>query len=142
MRIAASDPCPCGAGLSYKKCCRKYHNGPPAPTAEALMRSRYSAYALGLSSHIRETTHPDGPHYQPDRAAWDREILDFCIGTDFEKLEVIEVREGESEGFVSFYLTVNRAGRRARSGEKSRFLKEGGRWLYHSGETFKAVAVD
>ena len=39
--------CPCGLGDDYESCCGRFHAGAPAPTAEALMRSRYSAFAVG-----------------------------------------------------------------------------------------------
>ena len=50
--------CPCGSGDPLDDCCGRYHQGHPAPTAEALMRSRYSAYALGLVDYLRDTTLP------------------------------------------------------------------------------------
>ena len=53
------EPCPCGSGQSYTTCCGPWHAGVPAPTAEALMRSRYSAYVLGL----------EGPAVEKDEAA-------------------------------------------------------------------------
>ncbi|MFM0874673.1 YchJ family metal-binding protein, partial [Klebsiella pneumoniae] len=48
--------CPCGSGDPLDDCCGRYHQGHPAPTAEALMRSRYSAYGLGLVDYLRDTT--------------------------------------------------------------------------------------
>ncbi|MBJ7449651.1 MAG: hypothetical protein JHC93_04750, partial [Parachlamydiales bacterium] len=50
--------CPCHSSLDYEKCCKPFHDGIPAPTALALMRSRYSAYALHLIEYIIATTHP------------------------------------------------------------------------------------
>jgi SEC-C motif-containing protein len=52
-------PCPCSPKKLLTNCCGRYHTGEPAPTAEALMRSRYSAFALGLTGYIRDTTRPD-----------------------------------------------------------------------------------
>ena len=66
--------CPCQSGLRYKRCCRPLHQGAPAPSPEALMRSRYSAYALGLVDYIIDTTLPAGPHWQADRSAWASEL--------------------------------------------------------------------
>ena len=51
--------CHCGSGKPYVKCCEPYINGEPAPTAEALMRSRYSAYVVGAVDYLGETLHPD-----------------------------------------------------------------------------------
>lgn len=53
--------CPCGSGATYKECCRRYHDGELPPTAEALMRSRYSAYSKGLVQYVVDTTHPENP---------------------------------------------------------------------------------
>jgi uncharacterized protein YchJ len=51
--------CPCGSGKSYSHCCGIYHKDHSlVPTAQALMRSRYSAYALGLEEYLLATWHP------------------------------------------------------------------------------------
>ena len=63
-------PCPCGHAVSakslavrrYADCCGRWHGGPghlQAPDAEALMRSRYSAYVLGLADYLQATWHPN-----------------------------------------------------------------------------------
>ena len=52
-----STPCPCGSGASLVACCGRWHAGEAAPTAEALMRSRYSAYVLGLEDYLLATWH-------------------------------------------------------------------------------------
>ena len=54
-------PCPCGSALPYAACCGRWHAGAlhlQAPSAEALMRSRYSAHVLGLADYLRDTWHP------------------------------------------------------------------------------------
>ncbi len=56
--MTAPSPCPCDTGKPYPSCCGRFHDGRPAPTAVALMRSRYSAFALGLGSYLLETWHP------------------------------------------------------------------------------------
>ena len=50
--------CPCGSDLPYANCCQPWHGGQAAPTPEALMRSRYSAYVLGLLDYLLATWHP------------------------------------------------------------------------------------
>ncbi len=80
--------CPCSSGTKYKRCCQKYHKGALPHNAELLMRSRYSAYALGLSDYIINTTHPDNPDYNEDTKQWREEIDIFSRYTQFEKLEV------------------------------------------------------
>ena len=61
---AVQAPCPCGSGVPYAACCGRWHAGPQhlqAPTAEALMRSRYSAYVRPLSAYLQDTWHPSPP---------------------------------------------------------------------------------
>ncbi|HAW61148.1 MAG TPA: hypothetical protein DCX26_02290, partial [Pseudomonas sp.] len=48
--------CPCGSGDALAECCGRYHAGVAAPSAELLMRSRYSAYVLGLVDYLQATT--------------------------------------------------------------------------------------
>ena len=51
--------CPCGSGRPYEECCETYIEGrETAPTAEALMRSRYAAHTLGKYDYLNETVHP------------------------------------------------------------------------------------
>ncbi|HSJ80118.1 MAG TPA: YchJ family metal-binding protein, partial [Thiobacillus sp.] len=50
--------CPCGSGRKLETCCGTFHGGEIAPDAERLMRSRYSAYVLGLEAYLRATWHP------------------------------------------------------------------------------------
>ena len=52
--------CPCGLGDDYESCCGRLHAGVPAPTAESLMRSRYSAFAVGDAGYLLRTWHPSG----------------------------------------------------------------------------------
>jgi SEC-C motif-containing protein len=122
-------PCPCNSGLKYKKCCQKYHKGALPANAEHLMRSRYSAYAFGLTEYIIKTTHPDNPDAVIDRERWKEEILHFCIQTQFLSLRIIDFTDKGEEAFVTFEASLS-------SGllkEKSRFLYEDGRWLYVDG---------
>ena len=51
--------CPCGSGRLLEACCGQFHSGERAPDAEILMRSRYSAYVLGLEDYLQATWHPD-----------------------------------------------------------------------------------
>ena len=54
------EPCPCGTSLPYSECCEPFILGiKPAPTAEALIRSRYTAYTRSEVDYIISTTHPD-----------------------------------------------------------------------------------
>jgi SEC-C motif-containing protein len=103
--------------------------GAAAPTALALMRSRYSAYALGLAEYIIRTTHPTNPHYQRNLKKWEKEILRFSQNTQFMKLEI----EGFGEDWVAFTATMMQGGRPSFLKEKSQFAKLNDKWLYLSG---------
>lgn len=58
MQAAQTEQCPCGSANTLAQCCGRYHAGKPAPSAELLMRSRYSAYVLGLIDYLQATTLP------------------------------------------------------------------------------------
>lgn len=94
------------------------------------MRSRYSAYALGLSDYIIRTTHRDNPDFTDDVHNWKASIDTFTQTTSFTGLKIIEFIEGESLAYVTFEALLNRHPFK----EKSRFLKVDGTWLYVDGE--------
>ncbi len=128
--ISPNAKCPCGSRLKYKKCCFAYHDGANAADALKLMVTRYSAYAAGDASYIIRTTHPENQDYRDDRKAWSEEIERFYNSTEFMGLEVLDFIDGENEAFVEFKAKLSDGVLH----EKSRFVKENGRWLYHSGE--------
>lgn len=129
MKHSPNAPCPCHSGKKYKQCCQPYHKGILPATALLLMRSRYSAYALGLADYILKTTHPDNPDFTPDTAEWTKDISEFCHATRFLGLKIIEFIDGADEASVTFEASLSYGIMQ----EKSRFLKVGGRWLYESG---------
>ena len=80
--------CPCGSGNLLGACCGTYHAGHPAPSAETLMRSRYSAYVLGLIDYLVETTLPvqQAGLDRPSIAQWSAQST--WLGLDVESNEV------------------------------------------------------
>ena len=118
-RKPADPPCPCGGGRTYAGCCGLLHRGQvQAATAEELMRSRYAAYAVGESRYLLQTWHPSTRPLllEPDRTRWIR-------------LEVLETSGGgllETEGTVLF-RAHHRGGVLE---ERSRFVRDAGRWSY------------
>jgi SEC-C motif domain protein len=129
MKISPNDACPCGSGLSYKNCCQVLHKGGKATSPEALMRSRYTAYVLGLATYIMKTTHPDGPQYNPDAAAWKHDIKQFSRGTRFERLQIL----GAQADMVTFRATLITGQRDDSFTEVSVFRQHNGQWKYYSG---------
>lgn len=124
----AQAPCPCGSGLAYAACCGRWHAGPQhlqAPTAEALMRSRYSAYVHELGAYLRETWHP---HTRP------AEPPVFEPGLRWLGLEIKRhTPQGDDRAEVLFVARSKLGGRAHRLQECSRFVREAGRWYYLDG---------
>ena len=118
--------CPCGTGRSLLACCGRYHAGGAAPDAEHLMRSRYSAYVLGLNDYLRATWHSSTRPAEQQLAGGP--------ALKWLGLEVrcfIETGEAASVSFVARYKQGGRAGRLV---ETSRFVREAGRWYYVDGD--------
>ena len=127
-KISPNQPCPCGSQSKYKKCCAMFHKGALAKDALTLMKSRYTAYALGKSDYIIKTTHPDNPDYAQDTDKWKESIDLFSKTTEFLDLKILDYKEGEDEAYVTFNAKLS-------SGdllEESRFLKVGNTWFYES----------
>jgi SEC-C motif-containing protein len=122
----ASPSCPCGSGSPYRDCCGPLHERSAfAPTAARLMRSRYSAFALGRPQYLLDTWHPSTrpPTLELDpQVRWTRlEILGTTGGSLLEQRGTVEFRAG--------YRLGRQTGEQH---ENSRFLRVGARWLYLS----------
>lgn len=134
MKIQSSEAdCPCQSGKTYGACCQIAHQG-KAPTALALMRSRYCAYALGLVDYIVRTTHPLNREAAKSLEERKKEIEQFCKSTDFKGLKILDVQERETKSTVTFTALMSQAGKDFTFTEKSTFEKVLGSWLYLSGE--------
>jgi len=158
---SADEKCACCSDKSYAECCQPHHNGDVWPeTPLALMRSRYSAYAYRLPQWIIDTTHKTNVDWRADKNKWRRELTGFCDGFDFLGLEVVAEADGESadEYFVEFVAKLRTSNQprdtskgvqgvirtiKSRNGEdyvdadfreRSRFLREGGKWMYAAGD--------
>ncbi|HEU0153510.1 MAG TPA: YchJ family metal-binding protein [Arenimonas sp.] len=124
--MAAPDACPCGRG-DYARCCGPLHAGAAAVDAEALMRSRYSAYALADAKYLLATWH----------AGTRPPALDFAqdpplrwLGLDVKR----HVADGD-RATVAFVARFRQGGGRAgRLCETSRFVREDGLWYYVDGD--------
>lgn len=135
MKLSANAPCPCGRELKLKLCCGSVHRGRPAAPPE-LVRARYTAFVLGNVRFIIDTTHPTAPHFEADRAAWRTKLLEYCREVSFEGLELHthEIDEERGEAHVTFTVAMQHEGRDAGFTERSRFLRDGNRWRYVTGE--------
>lgn len=119
--------CPCHSRKQYRRCCAPLHQGRPAASPTALMRSRYAAYSLGLADYVIDTTDPEGPQWNQDRAAWQASIAAFHQGSRFTDLRILS----SGEDSVHFRAGLEQQGQDVSFEEHSRFVQRDGRWLYH-----------
>ncbi|MDD5242109.1 MAG: YchJ family metal-binding protein [Sulfuricella sp.] len=127
-----STPCPCGLPHSYEDCCGRYTCGRiSAPTAEALMRSRYVAYTLRLEPYLLATWHPDT---RPVALNLDTGPQPKWLGLQVKRHRQID----ETHAEVEFVARCKTGGRAHRIHETSQFKYEGGCWYYLDGEVLEA----
>jgi len=124
----ASGLCPCGNAAVLADCCGRYHAGLAAPTAEALMRSRYSAYVLELADYLLATWHPTT---RPGRLDFSEADQQRWLGLEVRAHRQIDADHATVE-FVARYRQGG--GSALRMHEVSRFVREDGRWFYLDGE--------
>lgn len=120
-----SDACPCGSLLAYAACCRPLHAGALPDSAVALMRSRYSAYVIGIESYLLASWHHSTrpPSVAPDPSLrW--------LGLEVRR----QIETGPDTAIVEFVARYRLAGRGGRLHEVSRFVREAGRWYYRDGK--------
>jgi SEC-C motif-containing protein len=122
--------CYCGSQMNFNDCCRRYIDGTQkAPTALALMRSRYSAYATHNADYLVATTHitTRDQHKKSD-------ILDWSRSNQWIKLEVLQATDDTVE-FKAYYLDSHM--QKQIHHEHSTFHMESGKWFYVDGEFYK-----
>jgi SEC-C motif-containing protein len=122
--ITSTAPCPCGLGETLGECCGPLHAGSTtAATAERLMRSRYSAFAVADEAYLLRTWHPST---RPARVELDPAVR-------WTRLEVVGTTGGgalHAEGTVEFRAHLTDAGHAEVLHENSRFTKVDGQWVY------------
>ncbi|MGZ5051118.1 MAG: YchJ family protein [Methylobacter sp.] len=126
--------CRCGSGLAYAECCGLFHSGEKKPaTAEALMRSRFSAYALHNAGYLQDTWD----------AAGRPEAIDFSKeNAEWTRLEISHTKKGgvkDSKGVVEFKAYYLQDGEEYVMNEISQFVKRAGGWFYLDG-VVKSIA--
>jgi len=132
--------CPCGSGRSYDTCCEPFITGTALPpTAEALMRSRYSAFTVQAIDYLEQTLAPDrkNPFNRPETEKWARE-------SEWQGLDILGTEAGgpdDQEGRVAFRARFHYDGKDEIHLELSRFRRIDGRWLYVDGEVGKVMPV-
>ncbi len=137
-QAAASDgaSCPCGSGRVFGECCAPILSGAlQAPTAVALMRSRYSAYVVGRIEYLATSLHPQY-RQDLDLAATRR----WSVNTQWMGLEVVDTQgggESDEEGMVEFIATYKEKGLIKPHRERASFRRHEGIWCYIEGEVIK-----
>ncbi len=130
MTVAA---CPCGRAdargrpLAYAACCARYlDHDTPAPDAEALMRSRYTAFVLERADHLLATWHTS---HRPPTIEFDPGVK--WLGLDVRQHRLLDGSHAE----VEFVARQKSPGSPAvRLHERSRFVRDAGRWYYVDGD--------
>lgn len=125
-----SDPCPCGSGHEFTACCGAYHRGAEAPTAETLMRARYSAYVRGDAAFLTRSSHP------LLRSKLSAKSLRQSFAIAWSGLEIVAVSNGgtaDTEGKVHFRAHYRLGGQDLVLDEHSRFVRIAGAWVYRDG---------
>ncbi|SCY31944.1 SEC-C motif-containing protein [Nitrosospira sp. Nl5] len=120
-----------GASKRYADCCGRYIDlGEPAPTAEALMRSRYTAYALGRGDYLLATWHHGTRPASLELAQLAEDPRRIWLGLEVRRHEQLE----PDHAVVEFVARYKIEGRAHRLHETSRFLRKAGRWFYVDGD--------
>jgi SEC-C motif-containing protein len=124
--------CPCTSGKDFAACCEPViQQKRKAATAEELMRSRYSAYALGMVDWIVDSQSPDGRQFV-DRNATEQ----WSKRATWHRLEVLTTEQGgpdDDEGLVDFKAYYTLAGEDITHHEVASFRKEDGTWYFVDG---------
>ena len=121
--------CPCHSGKTHLKCCHPFLSGQAkARTVTQLMRSRYSAYALGgYGEYLFRTWHP------ANRGSLQPKDVDL-ITTNWTNLEVLKAQQSGDRGIVEFIAHfAAEDGSQGTHHELSTFVREMGHWLYLDG---------
>ncbi|MGR0161806.1 YchJ family protein [Paenarthrobacter nitroguajacolicus] len=120
--------CPCLSGEQYDACCGRFHRGEgEAPTAEQLMRSRYSAFVVLDPAYLLRTCHASS---RPTS-------MDLDSDMEWRRLDIVSVSNGgplDTTGTVEFAAHYRLDGERGVQRERSRFVREGKRWFYVDGD--------
>ncbi|WP_417226393.1 YchJ family protein [Amphritea sp.] len=125
--------CPCGSNKPFSFCCEAAIEGhKPAPTAEALMRSRYTAFVLGAVDYLISTTAIE--HRDPDDAALITEQIKATTWTGLKILNTEAGQPDDQEGIVEFIAHFETSEQKADLHERSFFRKQDNHWVYVDGE--------
>lgn len=132
--------CPCGSGRDYADCCQLYIEGKEsAPTAEAVMRARYTSFAVKAFEYLENTLTPES------RTDYDRDhVKSWAESSDWQGLEIVSKDKGtadDSTGDVEFIATFKQGGATHKHHELSHFEKRDGEWFYTDGDIVRPQPI-
>jgi SEC-C motif-containing protein len=124
--------CPCGSGLTLESCCGPIIGGQPAPTAEALMRARYTAYVQKDIHFIMDSTLKSSREDSDEAAmrAWAEQSV-------WQGLEILGTEAGsadDNKGKVEFQARYVLAGVPHLHHEMAEFSREDGKWFFRDAD--------
>lgn len=119
----SNELCRCGSLLAYSQCCEPLHQGMPAANPEALMRSRFCAFAMGNVDYLLKSWHSST---RPAPLELD--------GAQWFRLEVLSQSQSGDSGQVHFKAYFSEGGSCSVLEEQSNFVREGGHWFYVDGD--------
>lgn len=128
--------CLCSSGVAYAVCCKPIHHGIAAPSPEALMRSRYTAFALGLGEYLYDTLASGHADRRAPRDVAAIELSRMKHHQRFLGLQILHAEApaaGAASGEVLFFAKVFSKGEDFSFAELSHFVREDGSWKYESG---------
>jgi SEC-C motif domain protein len=134
--MPSKDDCPCGSGRAYKVCCGPLHRGErEARDAEALMRSRFAAFAKKEAAYLWRTLHPDHEDRQHDEAHVVRKIRSSASDLRYAGLAILDRREPGADGIaqVLFFARIFDKSQEQSFVELSDFAHDGEGWRYLRG---------
>jgi SEC-C motif-containing protein len=124
--MMTDERCPCQSGDTFGACCARFLNAPGTafpPTAEALMRSRFTAFATGNTDYLLRTWHPGNRPAE----------LELDPDQHWYRLDILETLQGgplEATGVVRFRAHYRHQGVKESFAETSSFVRVGKQWLY------------
>jgi SEC-C motif-containing protein len=140
MEKDTSAACPCGSKKPYSTCCQPYHSGKALPpTAESLMRARYSAYAMGEVTFVQKSTHPS------KLADFDfKASQEWSNQAEWKELKILATEAGgpsDSKGMVAFEAHFKMQNKDEVYAERALFERHGPdkKWYFFDG---KAISND
>lgn len=131
--MSIQELCPCGSQESFTNCCKPILGGKAAPTAESLMRSRYSAYVKGNIQYLIDSVHPK---YNSEVDANALQV--WSEKSQWLGLKILKTQKGkeaDTEGTVEFIATYKQKEETIEHHEVGFFKKEKGKWWFCEGKT-------